>query len=196
MIYRASKALGLAVLSGVFRWEPAGQDNIPSSGPVIICSNHISWWDPVAIGCACPRNVRFMAKEELFRDKVFGSYLRALGAFPVRRGKPDRVALRTALGILSEGGVLGMFPEGTRSRTGELGKPEPGAAVIAIKSGAPVVPAAIVGVYRAGGRVKVRFGKPFLVPPDLGSSGESILEASRLIMEHIARLRDEALERT
>lgn len=100
-----------------------------------------------------------MAKEELFQIPLFGWLLKGLGAFPVRRGTPDRRAFKRALAVLAAGNVLGIFPEGTRSKTGELGPAEEGAAVLALRSGAPVVPAGISGTLGPG-PIRVIFGPP------------------------------------
>lgn len=149
-----------------FGCKCSGLENIPEEGGVILAANHISNWDPPVAAAFVPRNVCYMAKEELFRIPLFGRAIRALGAFPVRRGASDRAAIRKAINLLSDGACLGVFPEGTRSRTGALGKAEPGLALLAVKSGAPVVPAAIVGTNRIFSkgcffpRVEIRYGKP------------------------------------
>lgn len=169
MVYSIIRLLLRLVLSVIFRWDIKGKDNIPLSGPVIIASNHLSNWDPPLIGCAIHRPLRFMAKEELFKIGALGWLITKLGAFPVRRGVADRTAIRMALNLLENGEVLGVFPEGTRSKTGELGTAEPGVAMLALKSGATVIPAAITGTNRVFSegqllpRFKLRFGKPIVV---------------------------------
>lgn len=130
-----------------------GQELFPKEGPAIVVANHRSLWDPVAVGVAVPRQVRFMAKEELFQIPGLGFLLRALGAFPVRRGKSDRAALHASLEMLRQGQVVGMFPEGTRVRAGELGRFYGGAALLSLKTGAPLVPVALEGtdnIFRKG----------------------------------------------
>jgi len=118
-------------------------------------------WDPVIIGCLLKRQIHFMAKEELFYNPIFGFILRKLNAFPVKRGTADRKAIKKALEVLNNNQVLGIFPEGTRSKDGKLKEPEPGVALIAAKSKkAVLVPAAIIGNYKLFSRIDVRLGKP------------------------------------
>jgi 1-acyl-sn-glycerol-3-phosphate acyltransferase len=128
-----------------------------------------------------------MAKEELFENALLGTLLAGVGAFPVRRGHPDRRALRRAIAIVNSGRVLGLFPEGTRSPTGELQEAKGGAAFIALKTGAPILPLAIRGPYRVFGEVEVLIGKPFNL--DVQKSGPGRIEAAgEQIMAGIRRL--------
>jgi 1-acyl-sn-glycerol-3-phosphate acyltransferase len=144
-----------------------GVDHVPARGPVVIACNHISNWDPVLVGTACRRELHFLAKEELFRNRLFGGLIRAVNAIPVRRGALDRRALAAALDVLRRGGVLLMFPEGTRSRSGELGEARPGVGYVASAGRAVVVPAAVAGSHQLARafarrrRVRVVFGEPF-----------------------------------
>jgi 1-acyl-sn-glycerol-3-phosphate acyltransferase len=131
----------------------------------MICANHISNLDPPLVGCAMQRKIHFMAKEELFKIPILAPIIRTLGAFPVKRGGGDHQALKTSIQLLKNGQVLGIFPEGTRSKTGELGKAHSGAALIALKANSPVVPVAIIGSYRLFRSIKVIFGKPIDVTP-------------------------------
>ena len=159
------------VLWIVARWEVTGRENFPTSGAVMVVSNHLNNADPpiLAAGLA-RRRVRFMAKIELFKYP-FGVVPRLYGAFPVRRFESDLGALLTAERLLKKGGVLGMFPEGTRSRTGFIGTPHPGTALIALRSGATVVPCAIAGTERlrnplvvfAKPRISIVIGPPIVV---------------------------------
>jgi 1-acyl-sn-glycerol-3-phosphate acyltransferase len=136
------------VLWVVVRWEVTGRENIPAEGPLIIVSNHLNNADPPIIGAGVARRrIRWMAKIELFKNP-FGLIIRAWGAFPVRRFDADLAAMLNAERILKRGGVIGMFPEGTRSRTGYMGPPHPGTAVIALRSGATLLPCAITGTER------------------------------------------------
>ena len=182
-----------AIFSIFFRWKVIGAENIPAAGGVIIAANHVSLWDPPVLGAAIPRRIHFMAKEELFTNPVFSWLITKLGAFPVKRGIADRTAIRTALSLLENGSVLGLFPEGTRSKTGVLGAPEPGLAMLAIKAGVPVVPAAIVGtnkVLRDGHifpQFRVIFGKPLSLARD--TAGKDSLDVlSGKVMGEIDRL--------
>ncbi|QDR80748.1 lysophospholipid acyltransferase family protein [Sporomusa termitida] len=182
-----------AIFSIFFRWRVIGAENIPATGGVIIAANHISLWDPPVLGTALPRRIHFMAKEELFTNPVLGWLISRLGAFPVKRGIADRTAIRTALSLLENGSVLGLFPEGTRSKTGVLGAPEPGLAMLAVKAGVPVVPAAIIGtnkVLRDGHlfpQFRVIFGEPLYL--SRATAGKVSLEVlSGKVMGEIDRL--------
>jgi 1-acyl-sn-glycerol-3-phosphate acyltransferase len=151
-----------------------GAERIPADGPVIIAPNHKSFWDSFFIGLATRRPVRFMGKTELFTGPK-ARLLVGLGAFPVRRGTSDAEALETARIILRQGGVLALFPEGTRIRDPEsLGEPRSGAGRLALETGATLVPAAISGSERLfwgplpkPRRVRISFGEPIAVDEDV-----------------------------
>lgn len=176
-------------------WEVEGRGNLPVKGPVVLASNHISLWDPVVIGCSIKREIHFMAKEELFRIPVFGRFIRSLNAFPVKRGRVDRNALRLAARYLEESRVLGLFPEGTRSKSSDLLPFQQGAALFALRSGAPIVPIGVTGTrsvfpFSLRGRIRVKLGKP-LVYSELYSQkiGEAELTmVTREIEENIRGL--------
>jgi len=176
-----------------FRFTIIGTENLPKSGGVIIAANHISLWDPPVLSAACTRAINFMAKEELFASTVFKWIITKLKAFPVRRGAADRTAIRYAISLLKNGEILGAFPEGTRSKTGELGKPEPGIAMIALKAGVPIIPAAIIGtnkIFRKGSilpQIIVKFGKPIILT-DEKADKEMMEKISATIMEEISCL--------
>jgi 1-acyl-sn-glycerol-3-phosphate acyltransferase len=116
-----------------------GAYRVPSDGPVLILSNHISDVDPIAVQVACPRAVHFMAKSELFEMKLVGRMIRWFQAFPVKRGEPDRAAMRHAIDLLKMGEVVSVFPEGQLSEDGELQELKPGVALIVRQAGAPVI---------------------------------------------------------
>jgi 1-acyl-sn-glycerol-3-phosphate acyltransferase len=157
-------------------------------------ANHISYLDPVSIGDASPRRVVFMAKAQLFDNRILGFLLRGVDSFPVRRGEADRTAFKTTLAMLEEGRVVCIFPEGTRSPDGTLQIAEPGAALFAMKVGCPIVPVFASGTDKMlarGGRlhrarVTVAFGTPFTLP-----RGTDREEGGRQMMAAIARTRDE-----
>ncbi|PJA27862.1 MAG: 1-acyl-sn-glycerol-3-phosphate acyltransferase [candidate division Zixibacteria bacterium CG_4_9_14_3_um_filter_46_8] len=140
--------------------------NIPSKGPFIIASNHISGFDPPLIGTASPRVCHFMAKRELFKNRFFGSILRRVKAIPVNRSGFDKTVIEDALNILKAGEGLVLFPEGTRSRDGRLGRMKSGAGMLALRSGATVVPAHIENSIRGlrnrlvGKNVIITFADP------------------------------------
>jgi glycerol-3-phosphate dehydrogenase (NAD(P)+) len=141
------------------RMERIGREHIPSEGPVILASNHRSFFDPFVIGTMTRRPVYYVAKKELFTYNRFLTWLlNSLGAFPVDRGAGDQESIETAKIILGRGEIVLMFPEGTRTRPGALGKPKRGVGRLALESGAPVVPIAIIGTedIRRGWRIRPR----------------------------------------
>ena len=175
------------------RWEVSGRENIPEDGPVVIAANHLSLLDPPVLGAAATRKVHFMAKSELFKPAWFGALIRKLGAFPVRRGAMDRDAIKTGLTILKENKVLAVFPEGTRSKTGELGRAGGGAFMMAVKRKAKIVPAYIYGTdlkrHPGWPKVRVIFGKPMEYDPDMGTGRESLDELGASWKEELLKLR-------
>ncbi len=166
-----SKTVGGPVLRWWFRLRVVGAQRLPSTGPCVLAMNHESAMDIPIIVAACPRPITFMAKRELFRNPVVSATLLALGGFRVDRDRFDLPAVGSALAALSRGDVLGMYPEGTRS-PGELRPFLHGAAWVALRTGAPLVPCSIAGTEHAGraslpGRVRVRveFHHPIAVEP-------------------------------
>ena len=143
----------------VFRAKVEGIENIPKGENFIFCPNHKSLHDAPLLSCV-PLDMRFMAKEELFRNPFSRLFFRSMGAFPVKRGKSDIGALKAALKVLSDGEILGMFPEGVRSFNDYMEKGKPGAALIAIKSQVKILPVGICGKYRLFEKMIVRIGKP------------------------------------
>jgi 1-acyl-sn-glycerol-3-phosphate acyltransferase len=144
-LYALVKAIVTPILRTYFRMHVQGTEHVPAEGPAIVAPNHKSFWDSFFIAVCIPRHLRFMAKTELIEAR-YGRILVRLGAFPVRRGESDEDALETARTILRQGGLLALFPEGTRIRDpDELGHPRRGAGRLALEEGAPIVPAAIAG---------------------------------------------------
>lgn len=201
MLYAVLKPLAIGLMRLLFRLEAHGTEHVPRSGPVLIVANHASFLDPPLVGGVAPRPLSFMAKAELFRVPLLGWLIWNLNARPVRREGADAGALRAALRILQEGGVLLMFPEGTRGPEGTLRAAKPGAAMLAVLSGAPVVPALIQGSGRAWPRgrrlprptkISVTFGPP-LVFGRRGARGDkaSYDVVSGEMMGAIGRLMDE-----
>lgn len=193
--YRTFRGFFRIIFSLVFRWQVIGREHIPKEGPVILCANHISLWDPPLLGSGIERQVNFMAKEELFRIPGLNFLLVKFGAFPVKRGAGDRAAIRATLKLLEEGKIFGIFPEGTRSKTGEVGEGMPGVAMFALKSEAAVIPVAIIGPYRMFRPIKIVYGKPIdLAQLRETKTGSDTLKAtSDLIMAHIKELRSQHL---
>ena len=178
----------------IFPFKAIGRETIPDTPgqpPLILCCNHISEIDPVFLEMCQKRHVFFMAKEEIFRNRLSSWFFgKQLGAFPVKRGAGDTAALDTARAIVGDGRLLGIFPEGTRSRDGQLGRAKSGAALIAAQTGASILPAAIITKnqkVKPFRRSRIVFGQPLTLEelhldhpdhPDLRF-------ASRLIMEKI-----------
>lgn len=175
-------------------------ENCPQEGRVILCSNHLGLSDPVRLIYAQNRQIFFMAKAELFHFKPFGWFLRKAGVFPVERGKGDVSAIDTAGNLLEEECCLGIFLEGTRSKTGDLGKPKSGAVLLAYKYHAPILPVCITPI---GSKFPRIFHKCYVTYGDLipfeqlgiqEGTGSELRHASKMVMEEIARLRTQALE--
>ncbi|WP_040228300.1 lysophospholipid acyltransferase family protein [Bhargavaea cecembensis] len=186
--YQFAKSVVYGVLKPLYRLDVKGTENFPKTGGVLLCANHISLLDPPTVGICAPRPVNFMAKAELFEAPVLKNLLPGLHVFPVKRGLSDRNAIRTGINLLRDGQVVGMFPEGTRSKDGRLGKPMSGAGFFALKGGdAVVVPCAVIGEYKPFRKVKIRFGEPIDMAP-YRERRASADEAAELIMERIAEL--------
>ncbi|TYR82572.1 1-acyl-sn-glycerol-3-phosphate acyltransferase [Priestia megaterium] len=186
-VYTFARSVVRGILKPIYRYEVIGVENIPSEGGVLLCSNHIDNLDPPTVGVTCPRPISFMAKAELFNVPVLKTILPKLETFPVKRGMGDREALRKGLTILKEGKVLGLFPEGTRSKDGKLGKGLSGVGFFALRSKADVVPCAIIGPYKAFSKVKVVYGAP--IPMDhFRERRASADEVTEAIMSEIAKL--------
>jgi 1-acyl-sn-glycerol-3-phosphate acyltransferase len=202
MLYTILKPLTAVLFRLLFGLEGRGAENVPKTGPVLLVTNHSSVLDPPAVGAVAPRPLYFLAKAELFRIPLFGRLIRALHARPIRRGAADPSALRMALRVLEGGGALLVFPEATRQPEGRLAEGRPGAGMLALLSGAPVVPAYVSGTGRAWPRgrrlprpakVRVHFGKPmhFAWCPER-EHREQYRAASHGMMAAIASLKDDA----
>ncbi|MFC4777540.1 lysophospholipid acyltransferase family protein [Paenibacillus sp. GCM10023252] len=187
MLYRFCRFLLRVMYSVLFRLEARGREHIPAEGPVILCSNHISLLDPPTVGIKLSRKVQYMAKAELFNIPVFGSLIRGLGAFPVKRGGVSKDAIRSAITLLKEGGVMGIFPEGTRNSSSDAGKK--GAAMIAIRSNAVIIPVAIIGRYRPFSKMYILYGKPIDVTALIDDSSTDALDrVTEAIMSRIREM--------
>lgn len=160
MLYELIRTIVRIAMFFVFRIKKVGCENIPKEGGVILAFNHKSNWDPVMAGITCKRHIRFMAKEELFKNPVFGGLIKCLGAFPVHRGSGDVGAIKSSLKILKDGNVMLMFPEGHRIKNNKKVKAKPGVALIAQRAQIPVVPVGISGRYAWMHKITVTYGKP------------------------------------
>lgn len=183
MLYRTGRFLFRIFFGILFRLKAEGQENIPKEGAVILCANHTSNLDPPVLGTPLRRMVHYMAKAELFELPVLGTILPKIGAFPVKRGGVSKESIRLSLQLLQEGNMLGIFPEGSRSNAGGMGKK--GAASLALKSGATVIPAAIVGGYKLFRQVKVIYGPPVDLSEFKDAGSEGLEQATDKIMTTI-----------
>ena len=153
----------LGVLTG---WKVAGRENVPRSGGLIVASNHVSFWDPPLVGSALPRELSFLAKEELFRPPLFGAVIQAYNAIPIRRGVADLSGMARAIEYLRQGRALLMFPEGSRMRDGALHPARPGVGMLAVNADVPILPVFVGGSGHPGkwlvraARVRIAFGAP------------------------------------
>lgn len=186
-LYSFAKSTVYAILKPIYRFEVIGAEKFPKEGGILLCSNHIDALDPPVVGINTPRPVNFMAKEELFKIPILKSLLPGVNAFPVKRGLSDRDALRKALKLLKDGEVVGLFPEGTRSKDGTLGKGFSGAGFFALRGEANVVPCAIIGPYKPFRKLKIVFGDMIDIAP-YRERKASADEVTEVIMERIGQL--------
>jgi len=197
-------AISYLLVFPIFRWllrgRTAGNPHVPQDGALVVVANHGSHLDPPLLGHALGRPVAFMAKEELFRVPLLGSIIRACGAYPVARGASDRDAIRVACQRLAQGWATGVFLDGTRQRNGRVNAPLNGAALLAARSGAPLLPVAIINSHRALGPdqgglrlvpVHIRIGR--LIPPPASRRREDLEATTLACQEEINRLLDEGL---
>lgn len=181
-VYWTLRAILVPAFLVYFRMQRIGREHLPKHGPLLLASNHRSFLDPFVIGMLVRRPVYYMAKRELFEKRWQAWILNALGAFPVDRGKGDSAAMDTARTILQRGDCVVLFPEGTRVRPGPLAKPRRGIGRLALETGVPVAPVAVIGTedVRRGWRirprkVRIRVGRP-LNFPTAGSSSPALAE--------------------
>lgn len=199
MFYKIFKVLCRFWYGLILRTRVLGAENIPSSGAFILAANHVSNWDPPFLGTFIDREVCYMGKEELFKNPVMAWVCRHLHVFPVKRGSADKTAIKTALKLLRDGKCFGIFPEGTRSKTGKLGRAESGVSLIAAMSKAPIIPAAIVNTEKIFSaekkfpRLAVVYGAPMKFA---GSTKDKVaLDAfAQQIMTEIAKLKQSGLD--
>lgn len=180
-----------------------GLENVPRKGPLILISNHLNNADPCILPGVSPRRLSIMAKKEWFKLPPFALLFRMVGAFPVDRAGADLGALREAQRAVNDGGALLMFPEGTRSKDRKLHRGFPGAALIAYRTGAPIVPVAITGTETIpwpwvflrpfiGPKVLIRFGEPFYPPKAERITSQQAKDATDDMMRHIAAMLPES----
>ena len=202
LLQQGAALLSRVISKCVTRIHVEGLQNVPKSGPLIIVANHMSNADPPLVhGYLTPalgRPMHILAKESLFVGPV-GTFLKSQGITPVKSGGSDIEAYRTASAVLDDGNVLTVFPEGTRSRTGQLGEPKPGVAMLATRTRAPILPVGISGTDRflgrgsrfpkIGARIVIRVGKPFTADLDKSKPRRAAMDAvTDRIMGEIATL--------
>ena len=194
--YRVAKAFCRGVTKLIYPYEVKNGNSIPEGIACIVCSNHLSYIDPVFLNVTQTRLLHFMAKKELFKNKLFGGLITKLGAFPVNRGSDGGQAIGKAEELLSEGECIGIFIEGTRSKSGKLGRGHMGALLIAQATGVPVVPCCITGkrtFIKPFVKTKITYGEP-ITCEELGlvdGDKRALRDATRLVMDKIAEMREE-----
>jgi len=161
--YKFARALLSIIFRIIYRIEVIGIENIPEKGRAILCSNHISMLDPIILGISIKRPISFMAKKELFKNPFIAKLLTALAAFPVDRENSDLTAIRNSINVLKMEKILGMFPEGTRTKKMDLEFAKPGVSLIAYKGKSPVIPVFIETDYRLFSKISINIGKPIII---------------------------------
>jgi len=191
LIYWICRIIALIILKTLFRMKVYGTANLPA-GRMIIAANHVDNSDPFVVGIATPVRVKisYMGKSEIFKNRLVAALLRQWRVFPVDRSVASSAAasLRFAIGFIDSGFSLGIFPEGTRSKDGKLGKATLGAAMIAMRAKVPIVPTAVFGtksMLRTG--VKVLFGQP-LFPKDYENNRAGMQKMTDDMMMQIAKM--------
>ncbi len=190
MFYSVIKVIAMIVFAPFMPRKVIGKEHIPAQGGFVLALNHRSNLDVIAGGLSCPRQLHYMAKKELFQNKLFGWFLKKLNAFPLDRAGNDLKAIKTALSLLKSGEVLGIFPEGTRVKHGEDVGAKAGVSMLALRAKVPVVPGVIVGDYKLFRRVYVVFGEPISLEKyyDTKQSNEALLKISGEILDEIKKM--------
>jgi 1-acyl-sn-glycerol-3-phosphate acyltransferase len=198
-LYEGTRRIAEWYFNSFYDYTQSGKGTIPRTGPVIFAANHVSFYDPPAIGACLPRQINYFARDTLFKG-AFGKALLQIGTIPVARENAEVKSLKAIFKTLKNKGAVAIYPEGTRSPDGQLTEPKAGAGMIACKSQATVIPTRIFGTYevfgrsnkipKLGGPIHIAYGKPMTTAEiDPGKSHpERYLEASRRIMARIAAL--------
>ncbi len=198
-LYDIVRTLANWYFSSFYDYTQSGTANVPRNGPVIFAANHVSFYDPPAIGACLDRRINYFARDTLFKG-LFGKGLVEIGTIPVARENAEVKSLKAIFKSLKAGGTVAIYPEGTRSPDGQLMEPKPGAGMIACKSKAIVIPTRLFGTYevfgradktpRIGGRIHITYDRPMSteeIDPGKGHP-DRYLEASRRIMARISAL--------
>jgi len=182
-------ATTLIRVGGAAAWQlrAYGVENIPRTGGVLLAANHQSFLDPPLVGSCLPREMHFMARKTLFRNPLFGALIGRCNAFPIERDTADVKGVKEAIARLQAGNLLLVFPEGTRTRDGSIGRMKPGIGVLAERAAVPIVPVLIDGAYKVWpkdrslpgrGRIRIVFGQPMSGVPESGmTAGDRIRDA-------------------
>lgn len=188
-LYDCAKYTFWGLFGTIWRMRVYGTENVPKNGPLIVACNHVSYFDPPVLGTTCPRRIQYMAKEQLFHIPVLGPAIRAVGAYPVDREGSATAAIKRSVEVLRAGGVIGIFPEGTRNLTGTT-EARGGVALLASLGKAPVVPARLVGTGNAKRfeQFRVYFGHPLTLPPGRKASREEMANFTNEVMRAIRSL--------
>jgi 1-acyl-sn-glycerol-3-phosphate acyltransferase len=197
-LYRCGYILCKTIAKVGFRYQAFGQENIIEDGPAIMAANHQSYLDPPLIGITCRTELYYLARKTLFKNRLFGSILSGVNALPVDLSGADLTAVRTIINLLKQGHRTVIFPEGTRSLTGQIQPARPGIGMIIAKTLAPVVPMRIFGSFQAwpkGGNIKrcpitVVVGKPIRFKREdfVGKSGEGYQKIGEQVLATIAAI--------
>lgn len=198
-LYQIAKAILTPIAHLLYRIKFNGRENVPENGNFLICGNHTNWVDPVFLALSVKPTVHFMAKKELFKGPFLSWLLRNLGVFPVNRDSKrndsdsGRISgLKSAMDIVKDGGIVGLFPEGTRVHSGQEIKAKAGVAIIAAWCDAKILPVGIKGPVHMFGKVTVNIGKPLCFPKDEYGRLEhdEYEKLSQEVLSEIKRLRD------
>lgn len=191
-MYHILRFIGKPILYLLFLPKVIGKQYTKIKGKAIIISNHISMWDPLFIAVVFRRQIFWMGKVELFKNKIAKAFFFAVKAFPVRRGEGDLPAIRHAFRLLRDGKLFGIFPEGTRVKGNSVSKFEPGTSMIALKNDAPIVPIYIKGEYKFFRRMKMIVGEPIKLSDYVGkkTDPETVAQATRFLENKIEDLKN------
>ena len=190
MFFEIVKAILRFLMLFVFRIRVVGKENMPKEGGLLAAINHRSNWDVIIAGIMSPRQLGFMGKAELFKNKLFGALFSSLGAFPVQRGKGDIGAIKAALTRLRDGKTVAMFPEGRRVKNNEVVTPKSGAVMLAHKAKVPIVPIKISGKFKWMSKITVYIGEPVSYEEfyDVKLTVEQLQDLSDELMKNICSL--------